>query len=85
MWRLKVAEGGNDLAYISSTNEFLGRQIWEFDPEAGTPEERAQVEEARSNFFNNRLRIKPNSDLLWQLQVYKHLHTHTPMPLTFLH
>ncbi|KAF3431861.1 hypothetical protein FNV43_RR26597 [Rhamnella rubrinervis] len=68
MWRLKVADGGNDKAYLSSTNEFVGRQIWEFDPEAGTPEERAQVEEARSNFFNNRFRIKADSNLLWKMQ-----------------
>ncbi|XP_062174281.1 beta-amyrin synthase-like [Alnus glutinosa] len=67
MWRLKIAEGGND-PYISSTNNFVGRQIWEFDPEAGTPQERAKVEEARQNFYNNRFRIKPSNDLLWRMQ-----------------
>ncbi|RVW89344.1 Germanicol synthase [Vitis vinifera] len=35
MWRLKVADGGND-PYIYSTNNFVGRQIWEFDPDYGT-------------------------------------------------
>ena len=31
MWRLKVADGGND-SFIYSTNNFVGRQIQEFDP-----------------------------------------------------
>jgi hypothetical protein len=68
MWRLKIAESGND-PYIFSTNNFVGRQIWEFDPDAGTPQERAGVEEARQNFYNNRFQVKPNSDLLWRMQV----------------
>ncbi|KAH7515218.1 hypothetical protein FEM48_Zijuj10G0003700 [Ziziphus jujuba var. spinosa] len=53
MWRLKVAYGGKD-PNIFTTNEFVGRQIWEFDPDAGTDEERAQVEDARRHFTNNR-------------------------------
>ncbi|XP_050231956.1 lupeol synthase-like [Mercurialis annua] len=67
MWRLKIAEGGNN-PYVFSTNNFLGRQTWEFDPEAGSPEERAEVEEARRNYWNNRFHVKPSSDLLWQFQ-----------------
>ncbi|KAB8692523.1 hypothetical protein FH972_026345 [Carpinus fangiana] len=70
MWRLKIAEGGKD-PYIFSTNNFVGRRTWEFDPEAGTPEEKAQVEEARQNFYNNRFHVKPSSDLLWQMQFLK--------------
>ena len=68
MWRLKVADGGND-PYIYSTNNFVGRQTWEFDPDYGTPEERAEVESARENFWKNRYQVKPNSDLLWRMQV----------------
>ncbi|KAF9688909.1 hypothetical protein SADUNF_Sadunf01G0036800 [Salix dunnii] len=67
MWRLKIAEGGND-PNIYSTNNFLGRQTWEFDPDAGTLEERAEVEEARQNFWKNRNVVKPSSDLLWKFQ-----------------
>ncbi|XP_062078523.1 beta-amyrin synthase-like isoform X2 [Humulus lupulus] len=67
MWRLKIGEGGNN-PYMFSTNNFVGRQIWEFDPEAGTPEERAAVEKARLNFLNHRHRIKASSDLLWRMQ-----------------
>ncbi|KAK5826744.1 hypothetical protein PVK06_021673 [Gossypium arboreum] len=51
-----------------STNNFLGRQTWEFDPNAGTAEERDEVEEARLNFYNNRYNVQPSSDLLWQMQ-----------------
>ncbi|WJZ95700.1 hypothetical protein VitviT2T_014448 [Vitis vinifera] len=67
MWRLKVADGGND-PYIYSTNNFVGRQIWEFDSDCGTPEERAEVEAARENFWKNRFQVKPSSDLLWRMQ-----------------
>ncbi|KAK9923928.1 hypothetical protein M0R45_032324 [Rubus argutus] len=69
MWKLKVAEGGKDYSsYIYSTNNFVGRQIWEFDPDAGTAEERAEVEEARLHFYNNRYQVKPSGDLLWRMQ-----------------
>ncbi|GMJ14287.1 beta-amyrin synthase [Hibiscus trionum] len=67
MWRLKMGEGRNN-PYTFSTNNYLGRQTWEFDPNAGTPEERAEVEEARVNFYNNRFEVQPSSDLLWQMQ-----------------
>ncbi|PRQ51821.1 putative beta-amyrin synthase [Rosa chinensis] len=68
MWKLKVAEGGEDSsAYIYSTNNFVGRQTWEFDPEAGTAEERAEVEAACLHFYNNRYQVKPSGDLLWRM------------------
>ncbi|KAM1430091.1 hypothetical protein ACFX2I_046204 [Malus domestica] len=67
MWKLKIADGGND-PYIYSTNNFVGRQIFEFDPEAGTTEERAEVEEARLHFYNNRYQVKPSGDFLWRMQ-----------------
>ncbi|KAJ1410213.1 Terpenoid cyclases/protein prenyltransferase alpha-alpha toroid [Sesbania bispinosa] len=70
MWRLKIADGGND-PYIFSTNNFVGRQTWEFDPEAGSPEERAQVEAARQNFYNNRFHVKACGDLLWRFQLLR--------------
>jgi len=68
MWRLKIADGCKD-PYIFSTNNFVGRQIWEFEADAGTSEERAQVEKARQHFYNNRFKVKPCSDLLWRFQV----------------
>ncbi|KAI4334875.1 hypothetical protein L6164_013581 [Bauhinia variegata] len=67
MWRLKIGDGGDD-PYIFSRNQFVGRQIWEFDADAGTAEERSQVEAARQHFYSNRFHIKPCADLLWRFQ-----------------
>ncbi|PON60963.1 Squalene cyclase, N-terminal [Parasponia andersonii] len=70
MWKIKYGTGAED-PYLFSTNNFMGRQIFEFDPNAGTPEERAQVEEARQNFYRNRYKVKPCSDHIWRLQMLK--------------
>ncbi|KAG6575384.1 Pyrophosphate-energized membrane proton pump 3, partial [Cucurbita argyrosperma subsp. sororia] len=70
MWRLKVADGGND-PYIYSMNNFVGRQIWEFDPDAGSPDERDEVERVRNEFTKNRLKGFPSADLLWRLQLLR--------------
>lgn len=69
MWRLKVGEGAND-PYLYSTNNFVGRQTWEFDPNYGTPEDIQEVEDARRDFYNNRFKVKPCNDLLWRFQVW---------------
>ncbi|CDP14236.1 unnamed protein product [Coffea canephora] len=66
MWKLKVAEGG---PWLTTTNGHVGRQHWEFDPEAGSPEERAQVEKIRQEFKKNRFQKKQSSDLLLRMQV----------------
>ncbi|CAN1343534.1 Beta-amyrin synthase [Linum perenne] len=68
MWRLRIAEGGKNREFLYTINDFVGRQTWEFDPEAGTPEELAAVEDARRQFYVNRFRVKPSSDLLWRMQ-----------------
>ncbi|KAJ8760087.1 hypothetical protein K2173_010943 [Erythroxylum novogranatense] len=70
MWRLRIGEGGNN-PYLFSTNNYVGRQIWEFDPNAGTPEERAEIEEARKIFHENRFNVKPSSALPWKFQVFR--------------
>ncbi|XP_038698932.1 beta-amyrin synthase-like [Tripterygium wilfordii] len=70
MWRLKIAEGGNE-PYLYSTNNYEGRQIWEFDSEAGTSEERAEVEAARENFYKTRNQVRSCADLLWRMQFLK--------------
>ncbi|KAG8376323.1 hypothetical protein BUALT_Bualt09G0051300 [Buddleja alternifolia] len=68
MWKLKIAEGGGG-EWLASTNDHVGRQHWEFDAEAGTPEERAQVETMRHEFNKNRFRIKQSAGLLMRMQV----------------
>ncbi|KAH7849612.1 hypothetical protein Vadar_020384 [Vaccinium darrowii] len=73
MWKLKIAEGNGP--YLYSTNNFVGRQIWEFDPEAGTPEESAAVEKAREEYKQvsrkDRARALPCADLLMRMQFKK--------------
>ncbi|KAK6932200.1 Squalene cyclase, C-terminal [Dillenia turbinata] len=69
MWKLRIGEGNGP--WLFSTNNFVGRQTWEFDPNLGTSEERAQVEDARLNYTRNRFQVKPSSDILMRLQLIK--------------
>ncbi|KAL8553431.1 hypothetical protein ACS0TY_001925 [Phlomoides rotata] len=69
MWRLKIAEESVESPYLYSTNKYVGRQTWEFDPNLGTPELREEVEKARRHFWENRYQVKPNSDLLCRMQL----------------
>ena len=73
MRKLKIAEGKGP--YLFSTNNFVGRQIWEYEPGAGTPEERGEVENARELFSKNCIvnGVHPCGDLLMRMQVtYNH-------------
>lgn len=69
MWRLRTgaasAAGATDL---SSLNDHVGRQTWAYDAGAGTPEERAAVEEARAAFARHRSTRKHSADELLRLQ-----------------
>ncbi|XP_058203414.1 dammarenediol II synthase-like [Rhododendron vialii] len=69
MWKLKVAEGQGPWLY--STNNFVGRQIWEFDPDAGTSEEREAIEKARDGFRKNRSQVHGCGDVLMRMQLKK--------------
>ncbi|KAI7999662.1 Dammarenediol II synthase [Camellia lanceoleosa] len=73
MWKLKIAAGNKP--YFFSTNNYTGRQIWEFDPNAGRPEERAAVEEARDEykktFKQDRASALPCADLFMRMQLKK--------------
>lgn len=72
MWKLKigaetVGEGGYQ--WLKSVNNHLGRQVWEFNPELGSPEELQRIEDARKAFWNNRFERRHSSDLLMRIQV----------------
>nr|AWK97869.1 OSC5 [Tripterygium wilfordii] len=69
MWKLKFSKG--DDLWVTSLNNHLGRQYWEFDQNLGTHEERAQVEALRQQFWQNRFHAKQSSDLLMRLQFAK--------------
>jgi len=66
MWKLKIAEGGERLI---SVNNFVGRQHWEFDPNAGTQQERDEIERLRREYTKNRFYIKQSADLFTKMQV----------------
>ncbi|KAI3966750.1 hypothetical protein MKW92_025058 [Papaver armeniacum] len=69
MWRLKFADNGGPFSeWLFSTNNFVGRQTWEFQPDSGTPEERAEVENARQEFYKNRFKVRACGDFLVRLQ-----------------
>ncbi|KAJ4809906.1 Terpene cyclase/mutase family member [Rhynchospora pubera] len=68
MWQLKVADGAPASPWLRTTNDHVGRQLWEFDPELGSAEEREEVESAREAFRANRFQMKHSSDLLMRLQ-----------------
>ena len=67
MWRLKIGERPSN-PLLRSPNGFLGREGWEFDPAAGTSEERAVVERLRQEYALNRFTQRECGDLLMRMQ-----------------
>ena len=70
MWRLKV--GANDTVsqtWLSSLNDHVGRQTWEFDPSPPNPSDLIEVENARQEFAQYRFTRKHSADKLMRLQV----------------
>lgn len=74
MWKLKIAEGGSP--WLRTLNNHVGRQVWEFDPKLGSPEELAEIERARESFSESRFEKKHSSDLLMRIQVNLYAHVH---------
>ncbi|KAK3119878.1 hypothetical protein QOZ80_9AG0677010 [Eleusine coracana subsp. coracana] len=66
MWRLKVGKGSGP--WLWSTNNFFGRDVWEFDANLGTMEQRAEVEKARRAFTEHRFELTHSADLLMRMQ-----------------
>ncbi|XP_019264151.1 PREDICTED: cycloartenol Synthase-like isoform X2 [Nicotiana attenuata] len=69
MWKLKIAEGGNP--WLRTTNNHVGRELWEFDPELGSPEDRAEIEKFREHFHKHRFEQKHSADLIMRYQLSK--------------
>ncbi|XP_015166944.1 lupeol synthase isoform X3 [Solanum tuberosum] len=69
MWKLKTAQGEG--LWLTSSNNYIGRQHWEYDEEGGTLQERALVDEMRQNFTKNRFLHKQSADLLMRMQLRK--------------
>ncbi|CAH8356151.1 unnamed protein product [Eruca vesicaria subsp. sativa] len=68
MWRLRIGAKAVDETHLFTTNNYTGRQTWEFDAGACSLEELAEVDEARRNFLVTRSRFKTSADLLWRMQ-----------------
>ncbi|XP_047307745.1 dammarenediol II synthase-like [Impatiens glandulifera] len=73
MWKLKVGEGNINETYLYSTNNYVGRQIWDYDPNKCTTQHNQAVEKARQDYKNNRnkdsSRALPCADLLMRMQL----------------
>ncbi|KAF3775945.1 Cycloartenol synthase [Nymphaea thermarum] len=70
MWRLKVAEGSEN-PWLRTTNNHVGREVWEFEPDFWSEEDRKAIEEARANFTKHRFEKKHSSDLIMRMQFAK--------------
>ncbi|XP_027069812.1 cycloartenol synthase 2-like [Coffea arabica] len=72
MWKLKLSEADeDDPIWLTSSNNHVGREIWKFDPNLGTLQERAEIEKVREEFRRKRFEIKHSSDLLMRIQFAK--------------
>lgn len=68
MWKFTSAGSSGNHPLLVSLNDNQGRQTWEFDPQAGTREQRAKVEQLREEFTKNRFKQRHSADELLRLQ-----------------
>ena len=73
MWRFVSSgdSGGNPL--LETTNGFVGRQYWQYDPTGGTPEEREEVERLRATFTANRFKKRDSDDAFIRLRAHQRI------------
>lgn len=69
LWRLRTGEAsagptGDPHGELRSLNKHAGRQTWEWEAGAGTPEERAEVDRLRAAFTANRGHLRHSADEL---------------------
>lgn len=64
MWKFAPASDSDGHPLLRSLNNNAGRQVWVYDENAGTPEERKAVEEAQTKFRANRFHQKDSADEL---------------------
>ena len=69
MWRFVSQSSSDRHPHLRSLNEHIGRQTWEWDPAAGTQEDRDKVEQLRAAFAGSKDTQKHSSDELLRLQV----------------
>jgi hypothetical protein len=64
MWKFVTASDGDGNPLLRSLNKNVGRQVWVFDRDAGTQEERQQAERLRQRFEERKHTQKHSSDEL---------------------
>lgn len=67
MWKF-ISAGTTGGPLLRSLNGNKGRQTWEYDPAAGTPEQRAEAERLREEFTANKDKHHHSGDELLRLQ-----------------
>ena len=68
MWQFVSQGSSHGNPFLETTNDFVGRQYWEFDPSAGTPAEHAEVDRLRRAFAASRHEKRDSDDAFIKFQ-----------------